>query len=328
MLGKIRERLRAGTLLDRVVFTVAALSFLAVCPMLVARIIERNWFMVTLDAILLVMFAFIAVNVMRGRYLDVSRRILGVFMVLGMIGTTTMGDTGNAYWLYPGFIAIFFMFSPIVALSIAVLVSVTVFPFLYERFAATNLFTLYATLLPTVLFIYFFSKDLRAQHKTLSMQATEDYLTQTGNRRAFNDEAQLCIDALNKSNASNVLILFDMDHFKRLNDAHGHVTGDSVLKDVSNIVQGCLRSTDKLYRLGGEEFGIIVRHALLSDALGIAQKIRQSIDNNKNEHLPDYTVSFGIAELLKNESVEDWMSRADKALYQSKQNGRDQISIA
>lgn len=117
-----------------------------------------------------------------------------------------------------------------------------------------------------------------------------------------------------------------MDHFKQLNDTHGHVIGDAVLKNVTAIVRKCLRNIDQLYRIGGEEFVVIVHSDKLTDAVGVAKKIHRQINAEQTPELPSYTVSFGVAEIQSKDSVEAWMNRADLALYHSKQNGRDQVS--
>ncbi len=324
----IKSRLGEATATARAVFAVAMLGFLSVCPILITRIIQQSWLMALLNLVLIGVFLVIAFNVLRNRYLATSRHVMGIMLILGITSTTIIGDTASAYWLYPGFVATFFLFKPKIAVLLSFSVCITVYPFLSELLASTDLLTLYATLMPTIVFIYYSSRALRKQHEQLMSMASQDYLTQTGNRRAFNAKAEICIRQRNKQDFHSVLILFDMDHFKRLNDTHGHVVGDAVLKDVTNIVTHCLRSTDRLFRLGGEEFAIIVQNAMLKDAVAISEKIRETLVSKRNIDLPPYTVSFGVAALNKNETVNSWMERTDLALYQSKQNGRDQVSIA
>ncbi|WP_395344244.1 GGDEF domain-containing protein [Ningiella sp. W23] len=301
---------------------------LAVIPMLVARFRAEHWLMVALDGALIIAFFLISLTIIKGRYMDLSRYVLTFMICMGMIGTTAIGQSSNAYWLYPGITAIFFIVHAKLAFTLSFAICVIVFPFVIERFPRIEVFTLYATIVPIVVFVYVFSEQLRQLHQNLRSQATEDFLTQTGNRRAFDYVAHQCIALMQHENMSSVLVLFDMDHFKRLNDTYGHNTGDAVLKDVTAIVHQCLRSSDELYRLGGEEFAIILQDASEDDALGVAGKIKSCIAQSTHSDLPKYTVSFGISRLRSSESVADWMERADKALYMSKQNGRDQINVA
>jgi diguanylate cyclase (GGDEF)-like protein len=313
---------------DRVVLAVSLLSFFAVFPMIFARVIEKNWYMVALDSGLLLLFFGIAFNVFTKRYLELSRCVLGGVMVFGMIGTSVLGQSANIYWLYPGFIALFFMFTPRVAMWLTFFVCSTVFPFLFLSLSSIDLFKLYATLMPTIVFIYYFSKEMRSQHAELNSLVSIDYLTQVGNRRAFNKMAESCISQENRKKVKSSLIVFDMDYFKQLNDTHGHGIGDAVLKDVTSIVAHCIRKSDQIFRLGGEEFAIVVPNSLLTDALTVAEKIQLSINELRCRDLPRYTVSFGVAELAEGENVNSWMERADQALYKSKENGRDQINAA
>jgi diguanylate cyclase (GGDEF)-like protein len=324
----IKKGMKRRAFTERVVLAVALLSLFAVFPMLFARTIEKNWYMVALDIGLLFMFFIIALNVLNRRRLELSRCVLGGVMVFGMIGTSVLGQNLSIYWLYPGFIALFFMFTPKVAIWMTLFVCLMVFPSLFVSLDAIELFKLYATLMPTIVFIYYFSKEMRSQHAELNSLVSVDYLTQAGNRRAFNKAAESCISQENRKKLKSALIVFDMDHFKQLNDRHGHGIGDAVLKDVTRIVSHCIRKSDQVFRLGGEEFAIVVPNSNQNDALAIAEKIRASIHQLRDEDLPRFTVSFGLTELTENDTVASWMERADQALYSSKENGRNQISAA
>lgn len=323
----VKTNLNEASSSSRAVFAVALLGCLSIAPLLLTRIIQQNWTLAALNSVLLAVFSGIAINILKNQYLDLSRYILGALIILGITSTTIIGGTSSVYWLYPGFVGAFFIFRPKTAVILAFAVGIVIYPFLIDRLASADMLVLYATLMPTVIFIYFSSRELRKQHAQLTALVSQDYLTQTGNRRAFNAKAEICIKQLNKQGLHSVLILFDMDHFKRLNDTHGHVVGDAVLKDVTTLVSASLRSTDRLFRLGGEEFAIIVQNAMLKDAVAISEKIRESLSTHRNIDLPSYTVSFGLAALNKQETVNQWMERADKALYHSKQNGRDQVSV-
>nr|WP_136251941.1 GGDEF domain-containing protein [Ningiella ruwaisensis] len=325
---QIKHGFSKHSLTDKIVIAVSFLSFLAVVPMLVARLVEQNIAMVILDSILLIAFFGICVSTYFHKHSEIAKYTLGTILTIGMAGTCIFGTSANMYWLYPGFTAIFFMFSPSVALMLCAGTSMIVLPFLLQRLPTTDIVTLYATLSTSIVFVFYFAREFRSAHERLTLLASEDFLTQTGNRRAFQSRAELCIEQLKRKGKPSVLVLFDMDFFKLLNDEHGHVVGDAVLQDVTNIVQSCLRVSDKLYRLGGEEFAIILHNASAEDAMGVAEKIRESIAVRRDRELPCYTVSFGIASLKAGESLTNWMSRTDNALYESKRNGRDQVSIA
>jgi diguanylate cyclase (GGDEF)-like protein len=124
--------------------------------------------------------------------------------------------------------------------------------------------------------------------------------------------------------------MFDIDHFKRVNDEFGHPTGDQVLKAVAGCAAGILRPTDILGRLGGEEFGIVLPETPLGDAVAVAERLRHQILSLKFEEVPKLTVraSFGAAWLDDDQTFADWMDAADKALYRAKREGRNRTAVS
>ena len=119
------------------------------------------------------------------------------------------------------------------------------------------------------------------------------------------------------------LAIFDIDHFKRVNDNWGHPIGDKVLKATAAIVKNTIRNTDILFRWGGEEFIILMPKTNLSEAIFIAEKIRKKIEKNIYEEVGHLTCSFGVADRGKNELFKKWYQKADQALYSAKSNGRN-----
>jgi diguanylate cyclase (GGDEF)-like protein len=314
--------------INQFVFFISSLACIAVFPLLYIRTQDQNFPMVALDAVLVIALFTIAAMSYSTKYQNFARVSLGVVLVTGMIATTIMGSKASVFWLYPGVIAIFFIFQPKWALISTLAICITIFPFLRERMLEHDWIIFYVTLIPTIVFVFYFSKALRRQHLELHSHASQDFLTNTGNRRAFTLQAERSITNKQKFSHNAVLILFDMDHFKQLNDNHGHVIGDAVLKNVTALVRKSIRNVDRLYRIGGEEFAVVVHSDRLSDAVGVAEKIQRTITTEQTTELPSYTVSFGIAEIQSNDSVEAWMNRADQALYHSKQHGRNKITCA
>jgi diguanylate cyclase (GGDEF)-like protein len=132
------------------------------------------------------------------------------------------------------------------------------------------------------------------------------------------------------------LIMFDIDHFKVINDSHGHSTGDLVLKKIANISHETVREIDVVGRLGGEEFVVLLPQTDKEQAVNIAERLRHTIAEAKvkTETGDDicFTASFGIAtfenqsdELEKKSTIDDLLIKADTAMYQAKQNGRNQV---
>ena len=158
-----------------------------------------------------------------------------------------------------------------------------------------------------------------------------DSLTGAETRRSFLLEMAKAISKYKRNRTAAALLAMDIDHFKGVNDSFGHPFGDSVLREVSHVIQSQLRSGDVLGRLGGEEFGILLSDCTPDSALQSAERFRQSLQQVSFAQQPALrvTASFGVCSLSEGElSSELWLARADEALYKSKQNGRDRCSFA
>lgn len=184
-------------------------------------------------------------------------------------------------------------------------------------------FTLFALLLAVFWIIFYFIRQLDTRDKKLLEQANKDALTKIYNRHVFNQD----IEKLNpqRKNIGQFLIMLDIDHFKDVNDTHGHPTGDTVLIRLSEIISKNIRDHDKFYRIGGEEFAIISLHSTLNDALEFAERLREEIKASSFEKVGSLTVSIGISQLRVGDTGSKLFDRADKALYNAKKNGRDQV---
>lgn len=158
-------------------------------------------------------------------------------------------------------------------------------------------------------------------------QAWHDGLTGVKNRAAFDADIQDEIELAQRHGHGLSLIVMDLDHFKQINDTQGHGFGDKTLCRASAIAQSCTRSTDRLYRYGGEEFVIIATHSCLDGSRLLAERIRQSLYQKNHAGIPGLTLSasFGVAQLAAGEGAEQLFARADRALYAAKGAGRNQV---
>ena len=163
----------------------------------------------------------------------------------------------------------------------------------------------------------------------LRNQALRDGLTSLYNRR-FLEEVQerLCLDAVRR-NSSIGLIMLDLDHFKMLNDTHGHGAGDAVLRDVAAAILSCLRATDIACRYGGEELLVLLPDCNLEMAAGKAEQLRHRIASLTFAGGMSVTASFGVAALPETSAMAPaLLNDADTALYRAKTGGRDRVAMA
>ena len=162
----------------------------------------------------------------------------------------------------------------------------------------------------------------------LKHMATTDNLTGACNRRRFREAIWNEINRAVRYSDALTLIMFDLDHFKKVNDAHGHHVGDEVLQTMVEIVTKNCRSTDILARIGGEEFALISPSTDLEMARAAAERLRTAIEEHSFGVAGTVTVSFGVAVLKKDDHMNAFINRADMALYNAKERGRNRVEIA
>jgi diguanylate cyclase (GGDEF)-like protein len=151
-----------------------------------------------------------------------------------------------------------------------------------------------------------------------------DALTGVGNRRRL--DRDLAIEA-NSGDTPVAVIMVDVDHFKRINDEHGHDAGDQALRAVAEVLRGEVRTGDVVYRYGGEEFCVLLAHTNTTEAAQVAERIRFAVSRMALAVDEPLTVSIGVA-LGKGTHVSQTMLRADEALFKSKDSGRDRVTLA
>ena len=158
--------------------------------------------------------------------------------------------------------------------------------------------------------------------------ALRDELTDFGNRRALaaslHREAELSI----RHNTPLSIIMLDIDHFKAINDIYGHLAGDSILKDLAATIKKCARQSDLCFRFGGEEFLMILDNTDSQQALMVAERIRKTVADFSylyNGKIIPLTVSLGAATFEPSETLDKFQSRADSALYEAKNQGRNRV---
>ena len=168
---------------------------------------------------------------------------------------------------------------------------------------------------------------LEKKSETFKKIASTDPLTGLYNRTKFVELYRSEYTVMMQRSNTMSLMMIDLDHFKEVNDNYGHNTGDKVLKEISTLFLGILRNVDVLCRWGGEEFVALLPTANLEQTAKIAEKIRHEVDSHKSNETPHVTASFGITEIRKGDTLDEAINRADKALYDAKDAGRNCVKI-
>ena len=162
----------------------------------------------------------------------------------------------------------------------------------------------------------------------LQRLATTDPLTGILNRRSFTNLASREFEIRDRYKTPLSLLMLDIDHFKKINDLHGHNCGDRSLCLFSRLCNREIRSTDILGRLGGEEFAILLLGLDQKDARQVAERIRRSIameTPDEPESVPSMTVSIGLVTVSEDDTLESSLSKADKLMYKAKRSGRNRV---
>ena len=171
-------------------------------------------------------------------------------------------------------------------------------------------------------------KKLTSELEETKKEASTDFLTQVANRASFDRAIADLVNDFYKRNYPFVLLMIDIDHFKKINDTYGHQAGDFVLRELARLLKSQLRARDIIARYGGEEFAILLPGVTFSQAIRVAERLRRTVE----KHLFKYgdreipvTVSIGVAPMREGLDETSLVEKADKALYLAKRSGRNQV---
>ncbi|WNO09428.1 diguanylate cyclase [Teredinibacter sp. KSP-S5-2] len=173
--------------------------------------------------------------------------------------------------------------------------------------------------------------QLQSANEQLHHMSRTDGLTGLLNRKTWEQELDHQYKRFQRHQHTTSMLMFDIDHFKRINDTYGHPAGDEVIRQTSAVVRDIIRDIDIAGRYGGEEFAVLLEDTNAQGAKVVAERIRKQMENNViyyENHVINYTISIGIAELTPQMGDKSsWLDSADKALYQAKRSGRNNSVI-
>lgn len=169
------------------------------------------------------------------------------------------------------------------------------------------------------------------QFIALEQTARTDALTGIPNKRALDEDLARTSHLSDRHQETYSLILLDLDHFKAVNDIHGHLVGDQILRLTAESMERTLRVSDSIFRFGGEEFAVLLPHTASNEAREVADRLREAVTNTifeRGDIRVGVTASCGVSTHMQGESAEQWLTRADEALYRAKREGRNQTRIS
>lgn len=257
------------------------------------------------------------------RNVKISGYITALAFVFGTVFTIYIKGSQQIHWAYPAFVVIFYFLQPKTALLLACLAIFAILPVLEKEETLPNTLKILITLFVNVSCAFIFSKVMRNQSKDLRELAQKDPLTQIGNRNAMEFAIKDVFEEYVNDDKPMPVLMVDIDHFKEINDTLGHQTGDDIIVKVAELIEFNMRSSESVYRYGGEEFLVLAKNMSIFDAENLAERLRATVENAAFLDDIKITISVGISELTAKKSTKHWVEQADKALYQAKNKGRN-----
>lgn len=332
-LGRLSRTLRDGddalaVQRDRIALIMSALSVVLLLPFTVNHFLAGR---VLLGGLILAAQAMMAINAWSLRYGRVALvpfwlMILG-FMVAVCESIHRLG-LGGTYWAFPAMLVCYCMLQRRLALLLSVSTLLVSTALVWHGLGLSVALRFGTTLALTVIMINVVLNVLGDLQRALLEQALTDPLTGAYNRRHLAQQLGQLARPESDVSGVNALLAIDIDHFKTINDRHGHAVGDAVLVSCVAALSARKRQSDMLFRTGGEEFVLLLPRTSVTDAQQVAESLRARIA--ETPFLPGHpiTVSIGVGMQQPRHSVDDWLGAADRALYQAKHKGRNRVEMS
>lgn len=314
---------------ELVLLTVSAFAVITVSPFIVLRYLAGDFTMVLLDLGIVVAMLLFFVFIYKTRNVELAKLIFAILItcVIVLIIIIIIRGDSHIYWIYPCLIATYYILPEKVAASICTVAIAVILGLIYASTELIHFLTIMMTLFLTSFLSYAIFSNYNATNKKLALLATVDPLTLSGNRRALSDTLMKEIRAYRREPTSMCLMLMDLDYFKKVNDSYGHAIGDQILVDFVQLVNDHTRALDLVFRYGGEEFIVAPLKMDIKKAECMAENLRKLIEKHNFSDDAEVTVSIGLTEYQTDETIESWIARADAALYQAKEQGRNQVIV-
>lgn len=251
----------------------------------------------------------------------VSLLVFSLFLTIYHLGTDTI------YWIYPVSTSLIFILKlkEAIVFNVVILIFVTGFCFLdMETAAALRVSASFAL---TIMISSLILVHINKLQQRIVYESIRDPLTGAFNRRQLQVNLESCLAQMKRNNQHSALLILDIDHFKNINDSYGHDVGDEVIKKVVNLIDENTRELDLLFRIGGEEFILLMQDTYADAALIVADKLRNQIKQKSIIENHQVTVSIGMCLSQVGDTKDQWIKCADMALFDAKRSGRDRVKL-
>ena len=312
---------------DQFLLCGSGVVFLFVLPFSIFRLTSGDTLIGIIDLMVSLTSVFIFLQIWWLKTTNRLNTLIVIFTMFSILSVIYLKGSEVIYWTYPAIVVTYFLLKSHIALvfNSFFVIAVVGIASLFQGFPPIGV---YPSILLVAIVGFIYSLRSERQNYSLKQLASVDVLTRVKNRRSFDEKIEEILAENQRDPKSICLLILDLDLFKEVNDSHGHKQGDKVLIDFAQTVKTALRSTDYVYRFGGEEFVIIANNSSLQSTGIFAEAIRQRVQNKKSLAKFSVTVSIGISEIKSNDDADSWFRRADLALYKSKSDGRNKVYLA
>ena len=254
---------------------------------------------------------------------DILYSIVPVLVALP-VTVSQMGVIG-VFWSFTGIVLLAFILPSGRALAMNLILIAMVSPMIYFELSSTESTRAFITLGLVTMLTYVFARVIERQRMELTSLVTTDQLTGAHNRFRMEQEIENAVETKKRYQTKTSAMAIDIDHFKKVNDKLGHLAGDRVLQKMVAMFKQKLRSTDMVFRYGGEEFIILLPRTDRFVAKALAERLRLlASDTNLTSNGP-VTISIGVTELYENDNRDTLLARTDGCLYKAKSRGRNMV---
>ncbi len=313
---------------DRIFYRLAIVAVILLPPFVVNAFLQKQFGIAFASLALVAVFAVDVIAIRRGGKPPVAPVVLIIPVALAVGVTIMRQGVIGALWAYPAVMLFQFVASRWVANMLNGLLVIMVTVLAYQYLGVSITIRVLVTLVLTMIFTnIFLGIVLRLQERLRKLGIT-DALTGVYNRRQMDRAVGEAVERHKRYGASSSLLLIDIDYFKRVNDEFGHAAGDRVLRELAALMRRSLRKLDLVFRIGGEEFLVLLPDVKRAGAAEAAEKLRREVASADLHPGWKLTVSIGVGELGAGESREQWIKRIDRSLYAAKDGGRDRVAVA
>ena len=312
----------------RVYITLYLVSSAVLLPVSLNYALTGDWPVAVAIGSASLIYALLALEVRRLDSPGYTTLVLFTVASMVTLGAAMTLGSQAAFWLFPLILTAYLLFTLWVAVVLNGVLLLFVIPIVITTADDGFAVQAVATVALVSLFSSLFAYNVHHSHRELARLGYTDHLTGLLNRRLQEETVGELLRRFQEYGENCALVSADLDHFKTINDAWGHATGDNVLEEFANCLRSVVREQDQVFRVGGEEFMVVLPGADFSAARQTADRLRRQVEGTVFSGNLRLTVSCGIATPRPGETVSDWLRRADAALYAAKSNGRNRVEAA